>query len=125
MVAYVPEMGQVEMNNLEDSGGKKDPPALRAKVKWTKDARISYTYEYWRDWIKVTRTVTEGGTSTDGTPRTYIGLDPKWRDWTGFATVSKKNDKAGVEKPSGTPYNVVRHYSYEWIATGFEGLPTD
>ncbi len=125
MVAYVPEMGANDMDALKDSDGKADRPALKAEVIWKKDAKTSYTYEYWRDWIKVSRTVTESGVSTTTGPQTYNGLNSRWRDWTGFRTVTKKNDKEGNEKPAGTAYQVVRHYSYEWIATGFEGLPTD
>ena len=53
-----------------------------------------------------------------GSPYTYN--NPAWVSWLHLRTVYSKNDKEGNMVPVGSLYSLVRHYSYEWIATGID-----
>ncbi|MBQ4390025.1 MAG: hypothetical protein II824_08680 [Bacteroidales bacterium] len=103
-VAYVPEM---------DSAGPVDEPALEVAVKVTPrygSAGETVTFTYSGDHV----------TMDDGVNPAVSYENPGWTSWLNFRTIYARKDKDDNDIPVGTMYNLVRHYSYEWIATGVD-----
>ena len=62
-----------------------------------------------------------GITVKDDASNEYTYTNTFWTVWTQFRTVNSKKKTDGVtDVPVGTMYNLVRQYSYEWVATGIE-----
>ena len=105
-VAYVPEVDSAV------AAAQIAEPALEVAVKVTPrygSAGKTVTFTYSGD----------GVTMDDGaTPVTYE--NPGWTSWLKFRTIYARKDKDDNDIPVGTMYNLVRHYSYEWIATGVD-----
>lgn len=108
-VAYVPEMAV----------GKTPEPALTVEMKqWEVDANSVRT----GNWTKFTYS----GSSIrmqDNDPLNPLDVtyeNPAWTPWLQLCTIYARKDKAGNDVAVGTRFNLVRHYSYEWKATGID-----
>lgn len=110
-VAYVPEVNSAAVKTAV-AAAQIAEPALEVAVKVTPrygSAGKTVTFTYSGD----------GVTMDDGaTPVTYE--NPGWTSWLKFRTIYARKDKDDNDIPVGTMYNLVRHYSYEWIATGVD-----
>lgn len=111
-VAYVPEIDSVAVKTAV-MGNHIDEPALEVAVKVTPrygSAGETVTFTYSGD----------GVTMDDGVNPPVTYENPGWTSWLKFRTIYARKDKDDNDIPVGTMYNLVRHYSYEWIATGVD-----
>lgn len=110
-VAYVPEIDS-EAVKTAVAASEIHEPALEVAVKVTPrygSAGETVTFTYSGDHV----------TMDDGVnPVSYE--NPGWTSWLKFRTIYARKDKDNNDIPVGTMYNLVRHYSYEWIATGVD-----
>lgn len=117
-VAYVPEM--------KVTGATTDPALIvDVTVTETDGSKVYYTFE--RD--KITR---KWKWDDNGTEReeTRIYKNSPWTEWLQMQTYytnlldsyPKKYPGTTTDVPLLTYYNLVRNYSYEWVAYGVEGM---
>ena len=112
-VAYVPEVDSAAVKTAVAASEIDDEPALKVAVK--------VTPRYGSAGETVTFTYSGDGVTMDddaNPPVTYE--NPGWTSWLKFRTIYARKDKDDNDIPVGTMYNLVRHYSYEWIATGVD-----
>ena len=112
-VAYVPEVDSAAVKTAVAASDIDDEPALKVAVK--------VTPRYGSAGETVTFTYSGDGVTMDddaNPPVTYE--NPGWTSWLKFRTIYARKDKDNNDIPVGTMYNLVRHYSYEWIATGVD-----
>ena len=118
-VAYVPEMSVATVNAAvaADPVNVKEPALAVVMKKYEVDASDVRTGE----WTKFTYS-TDGVTMEDSasTPASVTYVNPGWTDWLQLRTVYGRKDKEGNDVAVGTRFNLVRHYSYEWKATGID-----
>lgn len=111
-VAYVPEVDS-EAVKTAVAAAEIDEPALEVAVKVTPrygSAGETVTFTYSGDHV----------TMDDGANPPVTYENPGWTSWLKFRTIYARKDKDNNDIPVGTMYNLVRHYSYEWIATGVD-----
>ena len=111
-VAYVPEVDSAAVKTAM-AASEIHEPALKVAVK--------VTPRYGSAGETVTFTYSGDGVTMDddaNPPVTYE--NPGWTSWLKFRTIYARKDKDNNDIPVGTMYNLVRHYSYEWIATGVD-----
>ena len=115
-VAYVPEQ-QTLKNPAADP--YKDPYLIvEAWVTDKTDAIVKYTFE--RDQITRKWKWDDNGTERE---ETRIYKNSPWTEWLQMQTVATRTyPNSTTEVPLGTYYNLVRGYTYEWIAQGIEGM---
>ena len=90
LIAYVPEL---------NTGAAQPEPSLRVSIQ---EGNRTITY------AKNLISVTEGGS-------TISYGDPAATAWTRMISLAASPDG---QHPAGTRFNLVRHFTYEWIATG-------
>ena len=111
-VAYVPEVNSVAVKTAV-AAALIDEPSLEVEVKVTPrygSAGKTVTFTYSGDHV----------TMDDGVNPAVSYENPGWTSWLKFRTIYARKDKENNDIPVGTMYNLVRHYSYEWIATGVD-----
>ena len=111
-VAYVPEVDSAAVKTAV-AAAEIDEPALEVAVKVTPrygSAGETVTFTYSGDRV----------TMDDGVNPAVSYENPGWTSWLNFRTIYARKDKDNNDIPVGTMYNLVRHYSYEWIATGVD-----
>lgn len=111
-VAYVPEVDSAAVKTAV-AAAEIDEPALEVEVKVTPrygSAGKTVTFTYSGDHV----------TMYDGVNPAVSYENPGWTSWLKFRTIYARKDKDDNDIPVGTMYNLVRHYSYEWIATGVD-----
>lgn len=111
-VAYVPEVDSAAVKTAVAASEIREP-ALEVAVKVTPrygSAGQTVTFTYSGD----------GVTMKDGANPPVTYENPGWTSWLKFRTIYARKDKDDNDIPVGTMYNLVRHYSYEWIATGVD-----
>lgn len=111
-VAYVPEVNSAAVKTAVDAAQIVEP-ALEVEVKVTPrygSAGKTVTFTYSGDHV----------TMDDGVNPAVSYENPGWTSWLKFRTIYARKDKENNDIPVGTMYNLVRHYSYEWIATGVD-----
>lgn len=114
-VAYVPEINasSVAKAIADDPTGFKEPSlvvSIKVKVREKTDGtEVTYTY----DRNKVT---VQEGSNPAVEYKTYG--DSGWTSWLRLSTTYKRKDKEDNDVTIGTRFNLVRHYSYEWLAIG-------
>lgn len=111
-VAYVPEVDS-EAVKTAVAAAEIDEPALEVAVKVTPrygSGGQTVTFTYSGDHV----------TMDDGANPPVTYENPGWTSWLKFRTIYARKDKDNNDIPVGTMYNLVRHYSYEWIATGVD-----
>lgn len=111
-VAYVPEVNSVAVKTAV-AAALIDEPSLEVSVKVTPrygSAGETVTFTYSGDSV----------TMDDGVNPAVSYENPGWTSWLKFRTIYARKDKDNNDIPVGTMYNLVRHYSYEWIATGVD-----
>ena len=110
-VAYVPEIDSVAVKTAV-TGNQIAEPALEVAVK--------VTPRYGSAGETVTFTYSGDGVTMDDGVNPPVYENPGWTSWLKFRTIYARKDKDDNDIPVGTMYNLVRHYSYEWIATGVD-----
>lgn len=111
-VAYVPEVDSAAVKTAVTAAQIVEP-ALEVAVKVTPrygSAGETVTFTYSGDSV----------TMDDGVNPAVSYENPGWTSWLKFRTIYARKDKDDNDIPVGTMYNLVRHYSYEWIATGVD-----
>lgn len=111
-VAYVPEVDSAAVKTAV-AAAQIVEPALEVAVKVTPrygSAGETVTFTYSGDRV----------TMEDGVNPAVSYENPGWTSWLKFRTIYARKDKDNNDIPVGTMYNLVRHYSYEWIATGVD-----
>lgn len=111
-VAYVPEVDSAAVKTAV-ANSEIHEPALEVEVKVTPrygSAGKTVTFTYSGDHV----------TMDDGVNPAVSYENPGWTSWLKFRTIYARKDKENNDIPVGTMYNLVRHYSYEWIATGVD-----
>ena len=111
-VAYVPEVNSAAVKTAV-AASEIHEPALEVEVKVTPrygSAGKTVTFTYSGDRV----------TMDDGVNPAVSYENPGWTSWLKFRTIYARKDKDNNDIPVGTMYNLVRHYSYEWIATGVD-----
>ncbi len=114
-VAYVPEISSASVDAAiaADPTHFKEPSLvvkIQAKSRERKDGWITYTYD--RNKITV-----DDGTNPAQDYENYG--DEGWVSWLQMKTVQEREDIDHNPVLIGTRYSLVRHYSYEWVAVGF------
>ncbi len=111
-IAYVPE--------LRVEGGKDTDPWLVVEVKVTDGDGKVVNYIYAGD--KVTRKWTWDDNGVERNETAYYVNSP-WMEWLRMRThYPRKMPDGTTDVALGSYYNLVRNYSYEWIAEGVEGM---
>ena len=111
-VAYVPEV---------DSAAVKTAVAAAQIVEPALEVAVKVTPRYGSGGQTVTFTYSgDRVTMEDGVNPAVSYENPGWTSWLKFRTIYARKDKDNNDIPVGTMYNLVRHYSYEWIATGVD-----
>ena len=117
-VAYVPEMSaKVLADKMAADPTFKEPCLTAVMKKYEVDENNVRTGV----WTQFTYSA-DGVTMEDSasTPATVTYMNPAWTAWLQMRTLYARKDKAGNDVAVGTLFNLVRHYSYEWKATGID-----
>ena len=112
-VAYVPEMNSMAVKTAMAA----DPLFKEASL--TVTVKVKPRYRTGGAVTEFTYTV-DGVRVDDGVNPPYTRINPAWTAWLKLRTSYARNDKDGNAVPVGTMFNLVRHYSYEWVAIGVD-----
>ena len=112
-VAYVPELDSAAVKTMMASDPAFLEPGLSVKLEMiSREDGKKWEFNHVRG---------TGITMKDDASNEYTYTNTFWTVWTQFRTVNSKKKTDGVtDVPVGTMYNLVRQYSYEWVATGIE-----
>lgn len=112
-VAYVPELDSTKIKTMMASDPTFLEPGLTVKLEMiSRQDGKKWEFSHVRG---------TGITMKDDASNEYTYTNTFWTVWTQLRTVNSKKKKDGVtDVPVGTMYNLVRQYSYEWVATGIE-----
>lgn len=118
LVAYVPEMSAKVLADKMAADPTFKEPCLTAVMK---KYEVDENNERTDVWTQFTYSA-DGVTMEDSasSPATVTYTNPAWTAWLQMRTLYARKDKAGNDVAVGTLFNLVRHYSYEWKATGID-----
>ncbi len=118
LVAYVPEMSaKVLADKMAADPTFKEPCLTAVMKKYEVDENNERTGVWTQFTYSADGVTMEYSASTSPTV-TY--MNPAWTAWLQMRTLYARKDKAGNDVAVGTLFNLVRHYSYEWKATGID-----
>lgn len=118
LVAYVPEMSAKVLANKMVADPTFKEPCLTAVMKKYEVDENNVRTDVWTQFTYSADGVTMEDSAS--TPATVTYMNPAWTAWLQMRTLYARKDKAGNDVAVGTLFNLVRHYSYEWKATGID-----
>ena len=111
-VAYVPEMGKASMALAVPE------PGLSVTIKKYEADALGERTSVWTSYTYSGGTVTVAYSDPSKPAVTYA--NGAWTAWLRMRTVYARKDKNDNDVPVGSLFSLVRHYSYEWEATGID-----